>query len=302
MKAVVYERYGPPEVLQLKNIEKPRPKENEMLVKVYSTTVTAGDWRMRKAEPFIVRLFNGLLKPRRVKILGFELAGVVEEVGKDVKSFRKGDAVFASCGFKFGGYAEYRCLPENDIIALKPSNMNFEEAAAVPIGGLTAIRLLRQADIKRGDDVLVYGASGSVGTFAVQLAKYYGANVTAVCSGRNLDLVASLGADKVMDYTKGDFNQLTQPFNIVFDAVALTPKSRFKQLLKPGGKFVTVGGNPKSTPSDLITLKEIIEAGGLKSVIDRKYTLEQIREAHAYVEQFRKKGNVVVTVFKRALT
>ena len=297
MKAVVYERYGPPEVLQLKDIEKPRPKANEILIKVYSTTVTAGDWRMRKAEPFIVRIFAGLFKPTRVKILGFELSGVVEEVGKDVKSFRKGDAVFASCSFKFGGYAEYRCLPENNIIALKPSNMSFDEAAAVPIGGLTAIRLLRQADIKKGDDVFVYGASGSVGTFALQLAKYYGANVTAVCSGRNLDLVTSLGADKVIDYTKEDFNQLIQRFDIVFDAVALTPKSKLKPLVKPGGKFVTVGGNPKSTPNDLQALKEIIEAGGLKSVIDRKYTLEQIREAHAYVEQFRKKGNVVVTVF-----
>ncbi len=298
MKAVVYERYGPPEVLQLKDIEKPRPKANEILVKVYSTTVTAGDWRMRKAEPFIVRIFAGLFKPTRVKILGFEVSGVVEEVGNKVKYFKPGDAVFASCGFKFGGYAEYRCLPENDVIALKPSNMTFDEAAAVPIGGLTAIRLLRQADVKKGDDVFVYGASGSVGTFAVQLAKYYGANVTAVCSGRNLDLVTSLGADKVIDYTKEDFSQIIQRFDIVFDAVALTPKSKLKPLVKPGGKFVTVGGNSKSTPSDLPTLKEIIEAGGLKSVIDRKYTLEQIREAHAYVEQFRKKGNVVVNVFQ----
>jgi NADPH:quinone reductase-like Zn-dependent oxidoreductase len=297
MKAVVYERYGPPEVLQLKEIEKPKPKPNEILIRVYSTTVTAGDWRMRKAEPFIVRIFAGLFKPTRVKILGFELAGVVEELGKDVRSFKKGDAVFASCGFKFGGYAEYRCLSENDTIALKPSNMSFDEAAAVPIGGLTAIRLLREAKIKTGDEVLVYGASGSVGTFAVQLSKYFGANVTAVCSGRNLDLVRSIGADEVVDYTKEDFTQLSQRFDIVFDAVALVPKSKFKPLLKSGGKFVTVGSNPKDTPTDLITLKEVIEAGGLKSVIDRKYTLEQIREAHAYVEQFRKKGNVVVTVF-----
>jgi NADPH:quinone reductase-like Zn-dependent oxidoreductase len=298
MKAVVYERYGPPDVLQLKNIEKPKPKDNEILIKVYSTTVTAGDWRMRKAEPFIVRFFSGLFRPKRVKILGFELAGVVEDVGLKVKSFKKGDAVFASCGFKFGGYAEYRCLPENNEIALKPSNMTFDQAAAVPIGGLTAIRLLRQAGAKSGDNLLVYGASGSVGTFAVQLAKYFGANVTAVCSSANLDLVRSLGAELAIDYTKDDFTKVDKRFDIIFDAVAKTSKSKFTPLLKPGGKFVTVGSSPKSNPDDLLKLKEIIEGGHLKSVIDRKYRLEQIREAHAYVEQFRKKGNVIVTVFE----
>lgn len=298
MKAVVYDRYGPPEVLQLKDIEKPKPKTNEVLIKVYSTTVTAGDWRMRKADPFIVRIFSGLFKPRRVKILGFELAGVVEEIGGEVKSFKKGDAVFASCGFKFGAYAEFRCLPEKGDITLKPSNMSFDEAAAVPIGGLTALRFLQQAEIKSGDEVLIYGASGSVGTFAVQLARYFGANVTAVCSGRNVDLVRSLGANNVVDYTRDDVTKLNQRFDIVLDAVAKIPKSKFRPLLKPNGKLVTVGGNPKSGPNDLLKLKEIIEAGGLKSVIDRKYKLEQIREAHAYVEQFRKKGNVVVSVFE----
>ena len=298
MKAVVYERYGPPDVLQLKDIEKPKPKDNEILIKVYSTTVTAGDWRMRKAEPFIVRFFSGLFRPKRVKILGFELAGVVEDVGVKVKSFKKGDAVFASCGFKFGGYAEYRCLPENNVIALKPSNMTFDQAAAVPIGGLTAIRLLRQAGAKSGDNVLVYGASGSVGTFAVQLAKYFGANVTAVCSSANLDLVRSLGAELAIDYTKDDFTKVDKRFDIIFDAVAKTSKSKFTPLLKPGGKFVTVGSSPKSNPDDLLKLKEIIEGGHLKSVIDRKYRLEQIREAHAYVDQFRKKGNVIITVFE----
>lgn len=298
MKAVVYERYGPPEVLQMRDVDKPTPKSNEILIKVYSTTVTAGDWRMRKAEPFLVRLFAGLFKPKRVKILGFELSGVVEDVGNEVKSFRKGDAVFASCGFKFGGYAEYRCLRESNVIALKPTNMSFDEAAAVPIGGITAIRLLRQSGITKSHQVLVYGASGSVGTFAVQLAKYYGANVTAICSGQNAELVKSLGADKVIDYTKEDIAQLTERFDIVLDAVAKIAKSKLTHLLKPGGKFVTVGSSPKGNPDDLLKLKEIIEAGHLKSVIDRKYKLEEIQEAHAYVEQFRKKGNVVVTVFE----
>jgi NADPH:quinone reductase-like Zn-dependent oxidoreductase len=298
MKAVVYERYGPPDVLHLQDIDKPKPRPNEVLIKVYSTTVTAGDWRMRKAEPFLVRIFGGLFKPTRVKILGFELAGVVEEVGREVRSFKKGDSVFASCGFKFGAYAEYRCLPESNKIALKPSNMSYDEAAAVPIGGLTAIRLLREAKPKSGDNALIYGASGSVGTFAVQLAKYFGANVTAVCSTSNLDLVRSLGADKAVDYTKEDFTRLDDRFDIIFDAVGKTSKSKCAPLLKAGGKFITVASSPKENPDDLVKLREIIEAGHLKSAIDRKYKLEQIREAHVYVEQFHKKGNVVVTVFK----
>lgn len=298
MKAVVYEKYGAPDVLELKDINKPRPKENEVLVKVHATTVTAGDWRLRKADPFLARLFNGLFRPKRVKILGFELAGVIEDVGKKVETFKPGDAIFAFCGLRFGGYAEYACLPVNELIAIKPLNMTFEEAATVPVGGLTALRFLRQSGLKSGESILIYGASGSVGTFAVQIATSQGAMVTAVCSAANANLVSQLGAQKVIDYTKDDFTKTETRYDHIFDAVGKTSRSACGHLLKPGGTYVSVTGSPKSRPDDMLVLKELIESGKLITVIDRRYTLEQIREAHTYVESFRKKGNVVVNIVK----
>jgi NADPH:quinone reductase-like Zn-dependent oxidoreductase len=296
MKAVVYEKYGSPDVLELKDIPKPVPKENELLVKIISTTVTAGDWRMRKADPFLARLFNGLFKPSRVKILGFDLAGIVEEVGSKVSSFKKGDEVFAWCGLKFGAYAEYKCVPEDEFVAIKPANITFDEAAAAPTGGLTALRFLRSTAPGPGKEILVYGASGSVGTYAVQMAKNYGARVTAVCGTDNVGLVKSLGADEVIDYKKQDFTKISTRFDVVFDAVGKASKSACKTIMKSGAKYVSVSGSPKTTPEDMLILKQLLETGKIKSVIDRKYSLDQIREAHTYVEGFRKKGNVVVGV------
>jgi NADPH:quinone reductase-like Zn-dependent oxidoreductase len=326
MKAIVWTDYGPPDVLQLRDVVKPAPKDDQVLIKIYASTVTAGDCEARSLKFPLglgigVRLYAGLRKPSRVTILGQELAGEVEAIGKDVTLFRTGDQVFALTGFGFGGYAEYTCMPEKPdigVLATKPANMTFEEAAAVPVGGLEALHFLRQANLQPGQKVLINGAGGSIGTMAIQLAKHYGAQVTAVDSTGKLDMLRSIGADHVVDYTQEDFTRTGETYDVILDVVGKSPYSRSTHSLNENGFYllanpalshrirglwtsltssksvITAAASHKT--SDLVFLKELIEAGKLKTIIDRRYPLEQTAEAHRYVETGKKMGNVIITV------
>lgn len=309
MKAVVCSKYGPPEVLQFKDVKKPVPKNNQVLIKVNATTAHIGDTKVRRLEPGLGRVSDFFFKPlMRVKlgfnrprkgILGMELSGIIEAVGKDVTLFKAGDAVFASTEFEFGAYAEYCCMSEDAILAIKPTNITFEEAAPLSNGGLTALLNLRKANIQKGQKVLIYGASGSVGTYAVQLAKYFEAEVTGVCSTSNLEMVKSLEADKLIDYTQSDFTKSGEIYDVIFDAVGKIESSKRKKSLAKSGislNVLALSNNFKFKVKDLSFLKELCEKGKLRTIIDKCYPMSQIVEAHRYVDKGHKKGNVVITI------
>ncbi len=319
MKAAVNTKYGPPEVLQLKEVEKPAPGDNEILIRIHSATVNRTDCGFRNPEPFFVRFFSGLIRPKRT-VLGNEFSGEIEEVGKEVRSFKKGDQVFGLTGIAFGAHAEYLCMPEAGAVAKKPAQMTYEEASAICDGATLALSCLRKANIQTGKKILIYGASGSIGTAGVQLAKYFGADVSAVCNTKNVEIVKSLGADRVIDYTKDNFTSNGQTYDVIFDAVGKISFLRCKKSLKRGGLFLEtdlgflwqnvflalvtplIGGKklifalPQENKEDVIFFKEIIEAGKYKAVIDRCFPLEQIIEATKYVETGQKTGNVVITI------
>ena len=324
MKAIVHTKYGPPDELQLQEAEKPVPGDNEVLINIHATTVTTTDCNARnftfvpKSFKFFARLMFGFTKPK-INILGIDLAGEIEAVGKDVKLYKAGDQVFGSPGIKFGGHAEYSCVPENGALAIKPAGMRWEEAAAISLAGNTALFYIRDlGKLQAGQKILIHGASGAIGTYAVQLAKYYGAEVTGVCSATNAELVKSLGADKVIDYTREDFTKSNERYDFVFDVVGKTTFSQCKGILKPkgiylenmlglddilkmmwtsiiGGKKIK-GGVSKETVENLYFLIKLIESGKLKPVIDRIFPLEKTAEAFQYVEQGHKKGNVIITI------
>lgn len=311
MKAIICTKYGPPEVLQLKEVEKPVPGINEVLIKIHATTAHIGDTKIRSFKPGlgpvkdfffkpVMRIMIGFKGPRN-QILGMDLAGDIVDVGKDVKQFKKGDQVFASAfqGFKFGAYAEFICIHENGLIAMKPRNMNYEEAAPISNGALTALLVLRKANIQKGQKVLIYGASGSMGTYSIQLAKNYGAEVTGVCSTKNVEMVKSLGADNVIDYTLENFNDRGDNYDVIFDSVSKIAPSERKKSLKATGIYLDAQKSAeglKLKQEDLRYLEKLCEAGKLKTIIDRRYPLEEMVEAHRYVESGRKKGNVIITV------
>ncbi|MCP4762830.1 MAG: NAD(P)-dependent alcohol dehydrogenase [archaeon] len=326
MKAIVWTNYGPPDVLQLKEVEKPIPMDNEVLVRVHAATVTAGDCELRslkfsRALSFLMRLGFGYKEPtKQYSILGQEVAGVIEEIGKEVKLFKKGDPIFAVTKEGFGAYAEYVCLPEDGGLTIKPKNMTYEEAATVPLGGFNALFFLRKGNIQGGQNVLINGAGGSIGTAGVQLAKSFGAEVTAVDSAKKLDMLQSIGADHVIDYTQEDYTKNGVTYDVIFDVVGKESFSKIKGSLKKKGIYISanprlllflrgllvrvtsrkkiITGVANEKVEDLIFLKDLIEAGKIKAVIDRKYSLEQTVEAHKYVETGQKKGNVVITVAK----